>query len=101
MAGDWTEVPRWLKLTVAVMTFLLLAGLILLVVGIGRTTRTPVLLGELKFELPAGHEVRHIGAGDGRVYIAVAPPGGSVGLIVILDAGSGRRLGSLQPISRP
>jgi hypothetical protein len=105
MAGDWTQVPRWLKLSVVVMTLLLGAGLIALAVGIARTAgrmaATPQTIGELGIELPAGQEIRQVGAGDGRLYIAIAPPGGPIESILVLDVASGRRLGSLRPVPGP
>jgi len=87
------------------MSVLLVAGLIALVVGIARTAgkaaAAPQPIGELGFELPAGREIRQIGAADGRLFVAIAPPGAPVERVLVIDVASGRRLGSLSPVPGP
>ena len=114
MTADWTQNTTRLKLLVGIMTALLVAGLVLLAVGMLRTAGDMVRpespsapaaarslpLGDVKLPLPAGVRVVEMTTGEGRLYLRAADEAGSE-TIYVIDARDGRLLGRLLPESGP
>lgn len=108
MTADWTQNTARLKLLVAIMTALLVAGLVLLAVGMARTagkmTRSEnptasvadasVPFGELKLRLPAGVQIVEMTTGDGRLYLRTEDEAG-LSVIYVIDGKDGRHLGRI------
>lgn len=96
MAAHWTENTRTLKLLIAVMTTLLVAGLIALIYGMARTTKEmSAQFGDVGLKLPAGTRLSGLSSGDGRLYLALDHADGGQSVLV-LDAATGKRLGELR-----
>lgn len=105
MAREWTENRLGLKLLVGALTALLAAGLILLVVGLARTSGelgaddasvalAPAAFGELRVGLPAGHRLASLAADGGRLYLRTVGPEGAA-QVLVLDGAEGRLLGRI------
>ncbi len=102
MTQHWTENSARLKLLVGVMTTLLVIGLILLVVGIARTSREltaqseqlAAKIGDVPVVLAPGDKLIGVTADMGRLYLAVQHRDGRQSVLV-LDGNSGERLGQL------
>lgn len=90
------------------MTTLLVIGLILLVVGIARTSKelsdqgrqsaakaVTGELGDIAVELAPGDDLIDLTADNGRLYLAIRQADGGQAVIV-LDAATGTRLGRLR-----
>lgn len=97
MARDWTRNALGLKLLIAGMTALLVAGLALLVVGMVRTAgeigrETPADFGELTLSLPPGGRLEGVTASGERLYLRIENDDGRTTLLVV-DAAEGRLLG--------
>ena len=103
MSTDWTQNGRGLKLLVAVMTLLLVAGLVLLVVGLARTagelsaTAPAPLPGfpDLELTLPAGMRIVETTAAGTRLYVRAEDAGGR-GVIFVVDAEAGQVVGRIR-----
>lgn len=102
MARDWTRNALGLKLLIAGMTALLVAGLVLLIVGMARTAgelgrggaAAPAGFGELRLPVPAGARLEGVTADGGRLYLDIRDNGGRSQLLVV-DAAEGRLLGRI------
>lgn len=108
MATEMTQIGPGLKLLVAGMTVLLVAGLVLLVVGIARTagemgrddaTATPAparlsSFGDLHIALPPGHRLDSLTAAGERLYLRTTGPDGGAAVLTV-DAADGRLLGRI------
>jgi hypothetical protein len=108
MTQHWTENSTRLKLLVGVMTTLLVIGLILLVVGIARTSKelsdqstqsagkiAAGKMGDVAVKLAPGDDLIDLTADNGRLYLAIRQADGGQAVIV-LDAVTGARLGRLR-----
>ncbi len=95
MTTDWTENGRGLKILIAVMTTLLVAGLIALVVGMIKTAReAKVAPGVHDVALPAGATVRQVATGEGQVLIWVSTAEGEV--LIVIDPATGKEISRLR-----
>ena len=97
MTQHWTENSTRLKLLVGVMTTLLIIGLILLVVGIAKTSKDlsdagTQNLGDLPVDFAHGDELIDLTADDGRLYIGIKHKDGRQ-TIKVIDASNGRSVG--------
>jgi Family of unknown function (DUF6476) len=94
------EPVRALKILVAVMGVMILAGfgaLIIIIVGrVSHPRRAAPLPGHAAaaIELPAGARIESMGLGADRLALAIELPDGSQ-QIVIVDLASGRRLNTI------
>lgn len=89
--------PRALKLLVAVMTALLVAGIAALAVGIaGKLSHRPTLPAEPvtapPITLPHGASIERMSTGPDRIVLEILLPDGSAELVVI-DLATGRPVG--------
>jgi len=97
MTQHWTENSTRLKLLVGVMTTLLIIGLILLVVGIAKTSRdlgdagTQILV-DFPVDLALGDELVGLTAEGGRLYIGIKHKDGRQSIKVI-DTSNGEIVG--------
>lgn len=83
------------------MTTLLVIGLIVLVVGMARTTgEFSMQSGDRSVAIPAGSELMSASADDGRLYLLLHHDDGRRSILV-LDAASGQRLGEMAVITSP
>ncbi|MDP7549370.1 MAG: hypothetical protein QGF20_18935 [Alphaproteobacteria bacterium] len=102
MTQHWTENSTRLKLLVGVMTTLLVVGLILLVVGIARTSKDlseqseqlAARMGDVAVKLAPGDTLIDLTADNGRLYLAIRHQDGGQS-VVVLDKKTGERLGRL------
>ncbi len=102
MTQHWTENSTRLKLLVGVMTTLLVIGLILLVVGIARTSKelggqsaqSAARIGEVTVKLAPGDTLVDLTSDNGRLYLAIRRADGRQ-VVVVLDSKTGERLGRL------
>jgi hypothetical protein len=103
MTQHWTENSTRLKLLVGVMTTLLVIGLILLVVGIARTskelteqsTQLAAKIGDVPVQLTPGDSLVDLTADNGRLYLAIRHKNGRQS-VVVLDGKTGEHLGQLK-----
>jgi hypothetical protein len=98
MAEHWSQNTTLLKGLIAVMTGLLVIGLILLVVGMARTAgemTPPPVNGRIA--LPAGARVLEMAPSGDALYLRIEEPGG--GQAILLLDGSKKQVGrwSLEP----
>lgn len=101
MTPDWTQNTRALKLLVIVMTTLLIVGLIVLVVGMVRTAgKIGAELGEIEVPVPAGATLIEVDADGGKLFLGLRHADGGQE-IVVLEASTGRRLGSYRLTDAP
>ncbi|MDA1100612.1 MAG: hypothetical protein O2967_16685 [Proteobacteria bacterium] len=108
MTQHWTENSTRLKLLVGGMTTLLVIGLILLVIGIARTSKElsnqsaqlAARMGDVAVALAPGDNLIDLTADNGRLYLAIRHANGRQAVIV-LDAVTGVRLGRLRLESGP
>ncbi|NQV58953.1 MAG: hypothetical protein HQ502_04755 [Alphaproteobacteria bacterium] len=102
MTQHWTENSTRLKLLVGVMTTLLVIGLILLVVGVARTSKElsdqsaqlTAKMGDVPIKLAPGDSLIDLTADNGRLYLAIRHQNGGQS-VVVLDSKTGERLGQL------
>ena len=97
MTQHWTENSTRLKLLVGVMTTLLVIGLILLVVGIAKTSKelsdqAAINMGEVPLTLATGDSLINVTADDGRLYLAIRHADGRQSIKVV-DASTGSVIG--------
>jgi hypothetical protein len=76
MTQHWTENSTRLKLLVGVMTTLLVVGLILMVIGIAKTSKeltdqAAQNLGDRTIPLATGDTLINLSADDGRLYLGI------------------------------
>lgn len=103
MTQHWTENSTRLKLLVGVMTTLLVIGLILLVVGIARTSKElteqsaqlAARIGDVPVQLAPGDNLVDLTADNGRLFLVIRHLDGRQSVIV-LDSNTGERLGELK-----
>ena len=82
-----------LKILIAVMTTLLVAGLIALLVGMARTAKElSAQVGDITIAIPAGARMTGVGSADGRLYLSLDHADGSQSVLV-LETATGKRLG--------
>ena len=96
-----TGVARALKALVAVMSTLLALGMVLLVYGLvrnavnGAGAEAPAaVFGEGSVPVPAGCAVAEMRPDGDRLYVRLGPPG-ACARILVLEAASGRLLGTI------
>ena len=84
---------RGLKILVAAMGVMILAGVTLLIVAIAdRLSHPPAAASPTApFDLPAGARIESLGVGANRLAVAILLPGGDR-RIVIIDLATGRQL---------
>ena len=97
MTQHWTENSTRLKLLVGVMTTLLVVGLILLVVGIAKTSKeldeaNAKNLGDVPIILAPGDELVGLTADGGRLYLGIKHQDGRESIKVI-DGSNGEIVG--------
>jgi len=97
MTQHWTENSTRLKLLVGVMTSLLAIGLILLVVGIAKTSKeldefSAKNLGDVHIILDPGDELVGLTADGGRLYLGIKQQDGRQSIKVI-DGSNGKIVG--------
>lgn len=93
MSAHWTENTRALKILIAVMTTLLVIGLIALFVGIARTSKKlSESFSDVVVTVPADARIATFDVDDGRLYLRLEHADGRQS-VMVLDAGSGRELG--------
>ncbi|MDE0941379.1 MAG: hypothetical protein OSB58_02945 [Alphaproteobacteria bacterium] len=103
MEEQVTGISTRLKLLVGVMTTLLVVGLILMVVGIARTSKElseqseqlAAKIGDVPVQIAPGDSLLNVSASSGKLYLAVSHRNGKQSIIVI-DAMTGERLGQLK-----
>ena len=103
MTQHWTENSTRLKLLVGVMTTLLVIGLILLVVGIARTskelteqsTQLAAEIGDVPVQLTPGDSLVDLTADNGHLYLTIRHKNGRQS-VVVLDGKTGEHLGQLK-----
>ncbi|MDP6689416.1 MAG: hypothetical protein QF384_07970 [Alphaproteobacteria bacterium] len=108
MTQHWTENSTRLKLLVGVMTTLLVIGLILLVVGIARTSKDlteqsaqlAAKIGDLPVRIAPGDTLIDLTADGGKLYLGLRHRDGGQSVLV-LDAKNGERLGRLKLEAAP
>jgi len=110
MQRDWTQNGVGLKLLVGVMTVLLVAGLVLLVVGLARTAGDMARGGEaatalagfpdVVLQLPAGARVVETSAA-GRLYYVRAEDDAGRGVVFVVDTETGRLVGRIRLAPAP
>ena len=108
MTQHWTENSTRLKLLVGVMTTLLVIGLILLVVGIARTSKElsgqseklAAQIGEVAVKLAPGDALIELTADNGRLYLGIRHGDGRQS-VMVLDAATGARLGQFNLEAKP
>ncbi len=100
MSEHWTENTKALKISIAVMTALLVIGLIVLVVGMARTAGklsrgdSVAMVGEHRVTIPTGSRVQSVSADGGRLYVTLEGADGTT--ILILDGSTGQQLGAFR-----
>jgi hypothetical protein len=110
MRRDWTQNGLGLKLLVGIMTVLLLAGLVLLVLGLARTAgemargtageaRLPGF-PDIVLRLPAGARIVETTAAGRLYYVRAEAPSGE-GVVFIVDAEAGTLLGRIRVVGGP
>ncbi len=108
MTQHWTENSTRLKLLVGVMTTLLVIGLILLVVGIARTSKElseqgeqlAARIGDVPVQIAPGDTLINLSAEGGKLYVGLRHGDGTQSILV-LDAKSGEQLGRLKLEAKP
>ncbi len=105
MTPHWTENSTRLKLLVIVMTTLLVIGLILLVVGIAKTSKelgdqAAMKLGDVTVHVQPGDTLINTSAGDGRLYLGIQHGDGGQSIIA-LDASNGKTVGRIRLEAKP
>ncbi|MFP6749922.1 MAG: hypothetical protein VCD66_20300 [Alphaproteobacteria bacterium] len=99
MTQHWTENSTRLKLLVGGMTTLLVAGLILMVVGIAKTSKelsdqAAMTFGDVPVKLAPGDTLIGLTADDGRLFLGIRHGDGRQS-VKVLDAVSGAPVGQL------
>ena len=100
MTADWTQNTRALKIVVAVLTGLIVIGLMLLVWGMARTAKrmTDRSAAEPRgYELPAGAELVRSDLDDDRVLLHLRIDGRDVLQVIDLTTGKLVRQLTLEP----
>ena len=111
---------RALKVLVALMSTLLVLGMVLLIYGLLRKgvngeaaknpvpVSPPVAFGDQALPLPPGCAVVEMRPDGDRIYLRLGPdggpgggPGGDCARIIVVDTASGRLLGTLMPGAAP
>ena len=108
MTQHWTENSTRLKLLVGVMTTLLVIGLILLVVGIAKTSKElteqseqlAAKIGDVPVKIATGDTLINLSADNGKLYLGIRHEDGSQSVLV-LDAKNGEQLGRLKLETSP
>lgn len=108
MTQHWTENSTRLKLLVGVMTTLLVIGLILLVVGIARTSKElteqgeklAAKIGDLPVTIAPGDTLIDLTADGGKLYLGLRHGDGKQSVLV-LDSKTGEQLGRLKLETTP
>jgi len=108
MTQHWTENSTRLKLLVGVMTTLLVIGLILLVVGIAKTSnelteqseQLAAKIGDVLVKIESGDTLINLSADNGKLYLVIRLKDGGQSVLV-LDAKSGEKLGRLKLETSP
>ncbi|MBT3371610.1 MAG: hypothetical protein HOA08_19215 [Rhodospirillaceae bacterium] len=108
MTQHWTENSTRLKLLVGGMTTLLVIGLILLVVGIARTSKElteqseqlAAKIGDVPVKMAPGDTLINLSADNGKLYLAIRHGDGTQSVLV-LDAKNGKQLGRLELETSP
>ncbi len=108
MTQHWTENSTRLKLLVGVMTTLLVIGLILLVVGIAKTSKElteqseaiAAKIGDVPVQLAPGDSLINLSADGGKLYLGLRHGDGSQSVLV-LDGKTGEQLGRLKLETAP
>ena len=112
MRADWAQNISLLKALVGLMTALIVAGLILFIVGIARTTTeltapagaametpaapmTAASFGDVRIAIPEGARLVAFEAAGSRLLLHLETPEGRQSILVV-DLESGRRLGRLE-----
>ena len=88
MTQHWTENSTRLKLLVGIMTTLLVVGLILLVVGIAKTSKelsdqAALNMGDVPIALAPGDRLIDLSADDGRLYLGIRHKDGGQSVKVV------------------
>ena len=102
MIRDWTQNGLGLKLLVAAMTLLLVAGLVLLLFGLmrgagrlgGTAGEAPAAFPDLRLALPPGARVVESTAAGDRLYLRAEDSQGR-GLVLVVDVRDGRLIGRI------
>ncbi len=88
MTQHWTENSTRLKLLVGIMTTLLVVGLILLVVGIAKTSKelsdqAAMNIGDMPITLAPGDTLINLSADKGRLYLGIRHKDGGQSIKVV------------------
>ena len=105
MTQHWTENSTRLKLLVGIMTTLLVVGLILMVIGIAKTSKelsdqAAQSMKDIAVELGQDDTMTDLTADDGRLYLGIRHKDGRQS-IRVLDAKTGKPVGLIRLEAKP